>query len=137
MIRLKKTMTNTFPRWLCNSYLCVVNESSVTSYLHFDIFTFKFYYTGWAIVDLSFIWWLVVLNIRIFFLISYIIYLWNIYSIWGAFLVAQMIKKIFLQCRILWFNSWVGKSAGEGNRYPLQYSCSENSMDRGVCCCCC
>ena len=43
-----------------------------------------------------------------------------------------MIKKIFLQCRTLWFNSWVGKSAGEGNRYPLQYSCSENSMDRGV-----
>ena len=25
-----------------------------------------------------------------------------------------------------------GRSAGEGNGYPLQYSCLENSMDRGV-----
>ena len=26
-----------------------------------------------------------------------------------------------------------GRSPGEGNGYPLQYSCLENSMDRGVC----
>ena len=26
-----------------------------------------------------------------------------------------------------------GRSAGEGNGYPLQYSCLENSMDRGAC----
>ena len=25
-----------------------------------------------------------------------------------------------------------GRSPGEGNRYPYQYSCLENSMDRGV-----
>ena len=25
-----------------------------------------------------------------------------------------------------------GRSPGEGNGYPLQYSCLENSMDRGV-----
>ena len=25
-----------------------------------------------------------------------------------------------------------GRSPGEGNSYPLQYSCLENSMDRGV-----
>ena len=25
-----------------------------------------------------------------------------------------------------------GRSAGEGNGYPLQYSCLENSMDRGA-----
>ena len=25
-----------------------------------------------------------------------------------------------------------GKSPGEGNGYPLQYSCLENSMDRGA-----
>ena len=25
-----------------------------------------------------------------------------------------------------------GRSLGEGNGYPLQYSCLENSMDRGV-----
>ena len=26
-----------------------------------------------------------------------------------------------------------GRSTGEGNGYPLQYSCPENSMDRGAC----
>ena len=26
----------------------------------------------------------------------------------------------------------LGKSPGEGNGHPLQYSCLENSMDRGV-----
>jgi len=26
----------------------------------------------------------------------------------------------------------LGRSPGEGNVYPLQYSCLENSMDRGV-----
>ena len=25
-----------------------------------------------------------------------------------------------------------GRSAGEGNDYPFQYSCLENSMDRGA-----
>ena len=27
---------------------------------------------------------------------------------------------------------WVGKSSGEGNDNPLQYSCLDNSMDRGA-----
>ena len=27
-----------------------------------------------------------------------------------------------------------GRSSGEGNGYPLQYSCLENSMDRGAWC---
>ena len=27
----------------------------------------------------------------------------------------------------------LGRSPGEGNGYPLQYSCLENSMDRGGC----
>ena len=41
-------------------------------------------------------------------------------------LVAQMVKtKVFLQCRRPGFNPWVGK-------LPLQYSCLENSMGRGV-----
>ena len=26
----------------------------------------------------------------------------------------------------------LGRSPGEGNHYPLQYSCLENPMDRGV-----
>ena len=28
--------------------------------------------------------------------------------------------------------SGLGRSPGEGNGYPLQYSCLENSMDRGA-----
>ena len=28
--------------------------------------------------------------------------------------------------------SGLGRSPGEGNSHPLQYSCLENSMDRGV-----
>ena len=31
-----------------------------------------------------------------------------------------------------WFDPWVGKTLGEGNGYTLQYSCLENSMDRGA-----
>ena len=27
----------------------------------------------------------------------------------------------------------LGRYPGEGNGYPLQYSCLENSMDRGAC----
>jgi len=30
------------------------------------------------------------------------------------------------------FAPWVGKIPGEGNGHPLQYSCLENSMDRGA-----
>ena len=30
------------------------------------------------------------------------------------------------------FNPWVGKILGVGNGNPLQYSCLENSMDRGI-----
>ena len=28
--------------------------------------------------------------------------------------------------------SWLGRSSGEGNGNPLQYSCLENPMDRGA-----
>ena len=30
--------------------------------------------------------------------------------------------------------SWLGRTPGEGNGTLLQYSCLENSMDRGACC---
>ena len=30
------------------------------------------------------------------------------------------------------FDPWVGKILGEGNAYPLQYSCLENPMGRGA-----
>ena len=39
---------------------------------------------------------------------------------------------ICLQCRRPGFDPWVGKIPGEGNGNPVQYSCLENPMDRGV-----
>ena len=30
------------------------------------------------------------------------------------------------------FNPWLGRSPGEGNGNPLQYSCLGNPMDRGA-----
>ena len=40
-------------------------------------------------------------------------------------------SKEYLQCRKPCFKPWE-KSPGEGNGNPLQYSCLENSMDKGV-----
>ena len=40
-------------------------------------------------------------------------------------------KESTWQCRRYRFDSWVRKTPGEGNGNPLQYSCLENSMDRG------
>ena len=39
-------------------------------------------------------------------------------------------KKIHLQCRRPQLHSWVRKIPGEGDGYPLQCSCLENSTDR-------
>ena len=44
-------------------------------------------------------------------------------------------KESACQCRKrrrFGFNPWVGRSSGEGNGNPLQYSCLENPMDRGA-----
>ena len=35
-------------------------------------------------------------------------------------------------CRRCEFNLWVGRSPEGGNGNPLQYSCLENSVDRGA-----
>ena len=48
-----------------------------------------------------------------------------------ASLVAQLVKNLPAK-QETWFDPWVGKSPGEGHGYPLQYSCLENSMDRGA-----
>ncbi|CAI9175284.1 unnamed protein product [Rangifer tarandus platyrhynchus] len=47
-------------------------------------------------------------------------------------LVMQLVKKIHLQCKRPGFEPWVGRSPGEGNGNPLQYSCLGNLMDRGA-----
>ena len=47
-------------------------------------------------------------------------------------LVAQMVKNL-PAIQETGFDPWSGRSPGEGNSgYPLQYSCLENSMDRGT-----
>ena len=48
-----------------------------------------------------------------------------------GFLVAQTVNNR-LQCRRPGFDPWVGRSPGEGNGNPLQYSCLENPKDRGA-----
>ena len=40
------------------------------------------------------------------------------------------IKRILLQCGNVGSVSGLGRSPGEGDGYPFQYSCLENSMDR-------
>ena len=48
-----------------------------------------------------------------------------------ASLVAQMVKNPPAM-QETWIWSLVGKIPGEGKGYPLQYSCLENSMDKGT-----
>ena len=50
--------------------------------------------------------------------------------LWGS-LVTQLVKNppAVQETRL---NSWDGRSRGEGNSYPLQFSGLENSMDRGA-----
>ena len=47
-------------------------------------------------------------------------------------LVAQMIKNLPIMQETRGFIPGWGRSPGEGNGYPLQYSCLGNSMDRGA-----
>ena len=44
-----------------------------------------------------------------------------------------MVKNLLMmQCRRPGFDAQVKEDAGEGNGNPLQYTCLENSMDRGA-----
>ena len=45
--------------------------------------------------------------------------------------MAQVCKGICLQCSRPGFDPWLGRSPGEGNGYPLQYSCLKIFMDGG------
>ena len=49
-----------------------------------------------------------------------------------ALLVAQTVKKTSCNAGDLDLIPGSGRSPVEGNGYPLQYSCLENSMDRGA-----
>ena len=97
-------------------------------------------------------------EIQIFFATFYLISHFKknfIYFIFGKFLSEYMNKKyskLFVHCYIVYTFSGgsdseesacnagdlssipgSGRSSGEGNGNPLQYSCLENSMDRGTC----
>ena len=50
----------------------------------------------------------------------------------GASLVAQMVKNLSANAGDLGLIPGLGRSPGEGNGTPLQYSCLENSMDRSL-----
>ena len=56
------------------------------------------------------------------------------YSIhtYGASLVGQMVKASAYNAGDLGLIPGSGRSPGEGNGNPLQYSCLENPMDRGA-----
>ena len=47
-------------------------------------------------------------------------------------LVAQLVKESACNAGDLGSIPRLGRSSGEGNSYSLQYSCLENSMDRGA-----
>ena len=49
-----------------------------------------------------------------------------------AFLVAQVVKNLLAMQEILGLIPGSGRFPGEGNGNLLQYSCLENSMDRGA-----
>ena len=53
----------------------------------------------------------------------------------GASLVAQLVKNLFANAgdtRDTGSIPGLGRSSGEGNGNPFQYSCVENSMDGGL-----
>ena len=56
----------------------------------------------------------------------------NLYSAKETSLVAQTVKASAYNARDLGSIPGLGRSPGEGNGNPLQYSCLENSMDPGA-----
>ena len=53
------------------------------------------------------------------------------YSLWAS-LVAQTVKNLPVTQEMQFWSLGQGEPPGEGNGYPLQYSCLENPMDRGA-----
>ena len=57
----------------------------------------------------------------------------NCFDVWVSHGFPSWLNgKESCQCRRHGFDPWVGKIPGEGNGNPFQYSCLENSMDRGA-----
>ena len=70
------------------------------------------------------------------FLVGLILFTKNCFStsspVGRASLVAQMVRNLPAMQETLVRSLGWEDSGGEGNRYPLQYSCLENPMDRGA-----
>ena len=56
----------------------------------------------------------------------------SLYILIETSLVAQMVNAFAYNAKDLDLIPGLGRSPGEGNGNPLQYSCLENSMDRGA-----
>ena len=54
------------------------------------------------------------------------------YNLNFGFPGGTVVKNLPTNCRQCGFDPWLGRSPGGGNSNPLQYSCLENSMDRGA-----
>ena len=55
----------------------------------------------------------------------------------ASWVASLMVKKLLFKAgdlRDVGSNPGLGRSPGEGNGNPLQYSCLENPMDRGAWC---
>ena len=55
-----------------------------------------------------------------------------IIAYFGTFLLAQMVKNLACHAEDPGSIPGLGRSPGEGNGNPLQYSCQENLMDKGA-----
>ena len=53
-------------------------------------------------------------------------------SHWESFIEIYLCINMHLQCRSQGFEPWVGKTPGEGNGSPLQYSCLGDPTERGA-----
>ena len=63
---------------------------------------------------------------------NYYVYILIFISVLGASLVAQMVRNPPTMQETQVWSLGREDNAGEGNGYPFQYSCLENSMDRGA-----
>ena len=59
------------------------------------------------------------------------VYTIHMIHICGASLAAQTVKNLLAMLKTLSIHG-SGRSLREGNGYPLQHSCLENSMDKGT-----
>ena len=63
---------------------------------------------------------------------NYCVYILIVISILGASLVAQTVRNPLAMQETEIRSLGRKDNAGEGNGYPFQYSCLENSIDRGA-----